>query len=178
MRVVAILLLLTSLASAQAQYPYGNPGYDQSYLQPPPATRETPYSDASELLQPQNEIRVRVGVPPLVWSPQLAAAAQDWADHLIQTGGFAHTPNDPYGENLYEIDGATASPAQVVGAWADEARYYDVRTDSCTSVCGHYTQIVWRATRGVGCGVASAAGREIWVCEYDPPGNMIGHRPY
>ncbi|HTW72142.1 MAG TPA: CAP domain-containing protein, partial [Acetobacteraceae bacterium] len=78
----------------------------------------------------------------------------------------------------YEITGGTASPDQVVGAWADEARDYDIRTNRCTSVCGHYTQIVWRATRWVGCGVAAAAGQEIWVCEYDPPGNVIGYRPY
>jgi len=178
MRSAAILLLLASLTSAQAQYPYGYPGYPRPYRQTQPAPAETPYSFATELLRGQNEVRAQVGVPPLAWSPQLASAAQDRADHLIQTGGFAHTPDDPYGENLYEIEGGTASPDQVVGAWADEARDYDIRTNSCTSVCGHYTQIVWRATRWVGCGVAADAGREVWVCEYDPPGNVIGYRPY
>jgi pathogenesis-related protein 1 len=178
MRAAAILLLLTTLTPALAQYPYGYPGYGQPYRQAPPPPTQTPYSYAADLLRAQNEVRMQVGVPPLVWSPRLAAAAQDWADGLIRTGRFAHTPDDPYGENLYEIDGGTASPDQVVGAWADEARDYDIRTNSCTSVCGHYTQIVWRATRGVGCAVAAAAEREVWVCEYDPPGNIIGYRPY
>lgn len=73
---------------------------------------------------------------------------------------------------------AAASPGQVVGAWAAEARDYDRRRDTCAGVCGHYTQIVWRATRNVGCGVASDPEREIWVCEYDPPGNYVGYRPY
>jgi len=45
-------------------------------------------------------------------------------------------------------------------------------------VCGHYTQIVWRDTKQVGCGVARDNRREIWVCNYDPPGNWVGHRPY
>jgi len=26
--------------------------------------------------------------------------------------------------------------------------------------------------------VARGAGREVWVCNYDPPGNWIGKRPY
>ena len=37
---------------------------------------------------------------------------------------------NPYGENLFEIAGATASPAEVVGSWASEARAYDHRSNS------------------------------------------------
>jgi len=66
----------------------------------------------------------------------------------------------------------------VVKLWADEARSFDVRTNSCTGVCGHYTQIVWRATRDVGCAEATDRYRQVWVCEYDPPGNVVGYRPY
>jgi hypothetical protein len=45
-------------------------------------------------------------------------------------------------------------------------------------VCGHYTQIVWRNTKSVGCAVARGKGVEVWVCNYDPPGNYAGQRPY
>jgi hypothetical protein len=38
--------------------------------------------------------------------------------------------------------------------------------------------LVWNNTREVGCAVASEPGREVWVCNYDPPGNWIGERPY
>jgi len=130
------------------------------------------------MLEAHNAVRARVGVPPLAWSAQLAAVAQDWADRLIATRTFAHRPDDRYGENLYAISGGAASPAQVVAAWAEEARGYDPRSNTCAGICGHYTQIVWRATHRVGCGVATDPEREVWVCDYDPPGNVVGFQPY
>ena len=93
-------------------------------------------------------------------------------------GCFAHRPNNQYGENAYTISGSTTSPAQVVGYWAGEARGYDVRSNTCSGVCGHYTQIVWGTTRAVGCAVATDRRREVWACNYDPPGNIVGYRPY
>ena len=125
-----------------------------------------------------NAIHARVGFPPLVWSDQLAQLAQNWANHLIATGSFGHRPNNQYGENLYSVSGGAAFPAQLVGYWAKEAREYDVRSNACSGVCGHYTQIVWAGTRSVGCAVATDRRQEVWVCNYDPPGNIVGYRPY
>ena len=82
------------------------------------------------------------------------------------------------GENLFEVVGPPADENQVVDAWAAERSAYDYRKNSCSARCGHYTQIVWRDTRQVGCGVAQKNRREIWVCNYDPPGNIMGERPY
>ena len=62
--------------------------------------------------------------------------------------------------------------------WAAEARNYDYGSNKCSRVCGYYTQIVWGDAREVGCAVARGGGREVWVCEYDPPGNWVGKRPY
>lgn len=153
----------------------------QPYAAPPPGDEQpeiTPAADARALLAPQNAVRATVGEPPLRWSEQLAGVAQQWADHLLATGQFAHRVGDRYGENLYEMTGGSATPQQVVAAWADEAQDYDLRTNACSGVCGHYTQIVWRTTRAVGCAVASGANRQVWVCEYDPPGNWVGYRPF
>jgi pathogenesis-related protein 1 len=133
---------------------------------------------ARQTLAAHNAVRMRVEVPPLAWSSELAQVAQEWADTLLRKGTFQHQARNPYGENLFEIDGATAAPAEVVNDWASEARDYRYRTNSCTAVCGHYTQIVWRGTKRVGCGVAQNQSRQVWVCEYDPPGNIIGERPY
>jgi hypothetical protein len=69
------------------------------------------------------------------------------------------------------------TPAEVVGLWAKEARGYDIRANTCSGVCGHYTQIVWAKTRAVGCAVAWNPQR-VWVCDYDPPGKVIGFPPY
>jgi pathogenesis-related protein 1 len=133
---------------------------------------------AREMLTAHNEIRMRVEVPPLRWSDRLAARAQDWAIHLLQERQFYHRPHPTFGENLFEISGARASPGEVVGDWASEVRDYSYRSNTCHGVCGHYTQLVWNNTREVGCAVASEPGREVWVCNYDPPGNWIGERPY
>jgi pathogenesis-related protein 1 len=176
---VSAFVLLISVTVAQAQYPFGHPGAGQLAAPfPSSAPAGPPASLARAMLEAHNAVRARVGVPPLAWSAQLATGAQNWASRLIATNEFAHQPDDRYGENLFGISGGAASPSQVVAAWADEARGYDIRTDTCAGVCGHYTQIVWRATHTVGCGVASDPEREIWVCEYDPPGNFVGSRPY
>jgi len=133
---------------------------------------------AREWLEAHNAVRRLVGVPELAWSSRLATTAQDWARTLIARRQFKHSPGAAYGENLYEISGAAASPASVVRAWASEARDYDHRSNSCRGGCGHYTQLVWARTKEVGCGVARERGREVWVCHYDPPGNIVGRRPY
>jgi pathogenesis-related protein 1 len=190
MRLLIPIAWMLVPAIALAQYPSGYP-YPYAYpSQPapyPPAYRawtapppnNAPGGSLSrEMLVAHNAVRAQVGDPPLSWSPRLAAAAQEWAEHLIATAGFYHRPGDRYGENLYTISGGAASPRQVVDAWAAEAQDYDVRSNTCAGVCGHYTQIVWRATRWLGCAVATDPEREVWVCEYDPPGNVVGYRPY
>ncbi len=135
-------------------------------------------SPGREMLAAHNAVRARLGIAPLTWSNRLAERSQDWANALLAQRQFVHRPNSNYGENLFEIRGATASPAQVVSAWAGESRTYDYKTNKCRGQCGHYTQIVWRDTKEVGCGVARGGGRQVWVCNYDPPGNWVGQRPY
>jgi hypothetical protein len=95
---------------------------------------------AQAMLDAHSAIRARVGVPPLVWSDQLSQVAQDWANHLIATGELNHRPNNRYGENIYAISGGHATPTEAVDLWAKEARGYDIRSNTCSGVCGHYTQ--------------------------------------
>ena len=133
---------------------------------------------AHEIVSAHNLIRERLGLKDLTWSDQLAQVAQDWADTLIQNGQFAHRQNPQFGENLFEITNTAAAPARVVNAWAAEVSNYNARENRCTLMCGHYTQLVWRDTRSVGCGMARDSRREVWVCNYDPAGNYVGERPY
>ena len=181
MRSPLLLFFVAASTSALAQYNYAP--HTLRYLPSggqfaSPIQGQPPPSMPQAMLEVHNAIRARVGVPPLVWSDQLDEVAQDWANHLITTGGLSHRPNNIYGENIYTISGGSATPHDVVDLWAKEARGYDIRSNSCSGVCGHYTQIVWGKTRAVGCAVADAPRREIWVCNYDPPGNVIGYRPY
>jgi len=180
MRPMFLLIVLLAINPARGQYPSGDwryvPGYPPAVGYTPRPESRLPFSQA--MLRAHNVVRSRVRVPPLVWSDNLASAAQDWANHLIATHRFGHRPDNRYGENLYMITGATASPPEVVGSWASEARAYDLRSNTCSEVCGHYTQIVGAGTQAVGCAVAANRQQEVWVCNYDPPGNVVGYRPY
>lgn len=179
MRIPVLIVTLALAAHARAQSPGGDPLYQSPYQPEPPTSQPTPASSlAQEMLDSHNAVRARVGVPPLTWSDTLAETAQDWADYLIATNTLFHSPDNQYGENLYAISGGTTSPNDVVAYWAREATGYDVRRDTCNGTCGHYTQLVWRKSREVGCAVATDNRREVWVCEYSPPGNVVGYRPY
>ena len=134
--------------------------------------------DSGEMLKAHNLYRARVGSPPLVWSGKLAASAQQWAALLIKREAYAPRRNGQFGENLFEITGGTADAHDVVAAWAGEAKNFNPKKNSCSARCGHYTQVIWRDTKSVGCGMARGKGREVWVCNYDPPGNVVGERPY
>lgn len=132
------------------------------------------------MLAAHNQWRARVSVPALRWSPQLATYAQQWAAKLLAEDKFEHRPNSPYGENLAFAGGQQLSPDRVVEMWGNEVSHYNYATNRCApgKVCGHYTQIVWRNTTEVGCGMARGNNKEIWVCNYNPPGNFIGQKPY
>jgi pathogenesis-related protein 1 len=123
---------------------------------------------------------------PLCWSNSVSAHAQAWADTC--TFGF-----DPSlgtlgeGQNFYAAAVGVGLPAQdAEPAWVSEAANYDYATNSCSAgSCGHYTQVVWRSTDFLGCGIKhcttnSPVGSNwtIVVCNYQPPGNVNGQRPY
>ena len=143
-----------------------------------PGAAPEPGFPSREMLSAHNDVRSEFRIRALEWSDKLARVAQDWADTLLARGRFFHRPKGLYGENLFEVVYGRASPKEVVESWASERSDYDYRSNLCHGVCGHFTQIVWRSTRLVGCAVARNATREIWVCNYDPPGNVIGQRPY
>jgi len=139
------------------------------------------------LLAAHNSARAGVGVAPLEWDAHLAASAQQWADRLAATRQFRHAPDsaaDPQGENLWEGTRGYFSVEDKVGAWVREKRYFRPGVFPANSTTGdvedvgHYTQVVWRETRAVGCAQAEAAGQEVLVCRYASPGNYIGERPF
>lgn len=134
-------------------------------------------------------VSTQTPLPDMMWSPAIAAVAQAYADTLAAGGcNLVHSHTPGYGENLAEFGGQAATAQQVVQLWASEGACYTygpiTQNDSCPCVpasggaCGHYTQLVWRGTTEVGCGVATCPSKEVWVCNYQPPGNYLGQNPY
>ena len=134
------------------------------------------------ILEQHNYWRAYVGIKEkLVWSDEMEDLAADWARNLKQKNcGFEHRPNNKAGENLFMGTSGFYGAKDVVDAWASEKEDYNYGRNKCKSgkVCGHYTQIVWRTTQKVGCAKIECGGNVIWVCNYDPPGNWVGEKPY
>lgn len=150
---------------------------------------------ASAMVESHNKWRAAVGVKEkLVYSSELAASSQVWANKLKQNNQckMQHSQADGYGENLYwasavnwsdgrkELQNVT--PKQVVDSWGSEKADYDYASNRCKAgkMCGHYTQLVWKDTRKVGCAVAVCENtqQQVWVCQYRPAGNWVGKKPY
>jgi pathogenesis-related protein 1 len=133
-----------------------------------------------QMVDAHNAWRKKSGVAPVAWSPKLAAFAQEWADQLAAENEFKHRTNHHYGENLAAAEGQKMSPRKVVQMWGEEVKDYNYSTNSCKpgEMCGHYTQVVWHQTKEVGCAKAKSHDKEVWVCNYNPPGNYRGEKPY
>ncbi|MDZ4713846.1 MAG: CAP domain-containing protein [Cytophagales bacterium] len=133
------------------------------------------------MLERHNHWRKAVGVPPMKWSVKLALQAQAWADSQAKRGDCAckHSTDTMYGENIYCSQGIASKAGDVADSWASEKKFYNHTAGKCKGgECGHYTQMVWRTTTEVGCGMARCGDKEIWVCNYNPPGNYINKKAY
>lgn len=152
---------------------------------PATITSTHPATDAEKcaILTVHNDARAAVGVPDLTWSDAAANLAYSYAQQHAAAGCGTLTHNSNrgnYGENIAWGSGSRTVTAAVT-QFVSEKQYYNYATNSCASgkMCGHYTQVVWKNTTGVGCGSAMCSdGGVITVCNYTPPGNYVGQKPY
>lgn len=148
------------------------------------APRPSATDFAARVLVMHNAIRAQVGVPPLRWSARLEDDAGRWARYLAATRRFHHDPDGDEGENLWMGTRGAFRLETMVGDWASERRVFrpgrfpeNSRTGNWEDV-GHYTQMVWRGTREVGCALARNARDDYLVCRYYAPGNIDEQRPF
>ncbi len=137
----------------------------------------------NDVLAEHNKYRKEVGVPSLKWSDSLATSAQKWANQLASRNTMQHS-SGKYGENLWAGTKGRYSQTQMVDSWGSEKKYFIANRafpNTCNGgwqKCGHYTQMIWKNTTEVGCGIARGARMDYFVCQYNPPGNFQGQKPY
>ena len=132
---------------------------------------------ARQLLVEHNRARDAAGVPRLSWSSKLAREGRMRHSTHAESGGA--------GENLWMGSAGSYGPDTMIGAFVDEKRIYrhgpfsaQVSTTGKWEDVGHYTQVVWRDTREVGCAVARGERDDFLVCRYWPAGNWMGQPAY
>ena len=154
----------------------GNTGTDK--LNPVDTTPAPngPSGALAGILEAHNRYRDRHCAPPMTWSKEVAAVAQAYADQLRDDDcSFEHSSNG-YGENLAMFGPVgTGSAEAVVQGWYEEVAEYDFGSGGFAMNTGHFTQVVWKGTTQLGCGVAYCGqSAELWVCNYAPAGNVQG----
>jgi len=139
-----------------------------------------------------NRIRRDVGQPPVGWSANLANSATGYAEVLAdvegcqlihdsvrnRTYGYA-SEGKPYGDIVSGENLAFGSPAssydeeKIMGLWEGEKQYFKP-VDKPNDRTGHYTQIVNKNVKDIGCGCAGCQGKsakgamgKVCVCRYD-----------
>ena len=155
--------------------------------------------EQTAILDLHNRARTALGAPDLVWSDSLAADAASYLEKMVtQNQGMIfssdppgapdgsmlrHDPDTKFGENLARASDAasrlsnvkTPSVESLIEGWLKEKPYLG----------GHYTQMVWKTTKEVGCAIATVRGMtegmhgmNVYLnCKYNPPGNVGQYSP-
>jgi hypothetical protein len=136
-----------------------------------PVNPVMPPAIAARALAAHNRERGKYGEAPLVWDEALARGALDWAQELARTGKFDHAPaarRKRAGENLFMGTAGAFSIDAMIGQFIAEREDFQpgtfpyVTRDGNWHNVAHYTQIVWRGTRRVGCAIARRGVMTCW----------------
>lgn len=110
----------------------------------------------------------------------MAALAQKCAEYYARQNDIDHTCPyvEGFGENLAQTgyyQDPVRSAKTSFDLWYNEKKDYDYEDPaSCDFFdIGHFTQVVWKETQQIGCGVAANTGTKnsFVACLYSPPGN-------
>ncbi|CAL9227880.1 unnamed protein product [Arabidopsis halleri] len=134
-----------------------------------------------DYLAVHNRARDDVGVPHIKWHAGAARYAWNYAQIRKRDCRLIHSNSrGRYGENLAWSSG-DMSGAAAVRLWVKEKSDYFHKSNTCRAgkQCGHYTQVVWKNSKWVGCAkVKCDNGGTFVTCNYSPPGNLRGRWPY
>ncbi|ORY51550.1 PR-1-like protein [Rhizoclosmatium globosum] len=130
-------------------------------------------TDQSNILAAHNNFRALHGIPPLSYDVSIGTKASFWAQTLASRNcALEHGDHDGLGQNLAMMSGTyhpTSSMEELFSLWSSE---------SLNEAYNHATQVLWYSTKSVGCALqwGNDGKCEVLVCNYYPPGNVIGTR--
>ena len=138
------------------------------------------------MLDGHNVARAAFGSAPLIWDEGLARNAGSYAEELARTDNFRHAIDQrgvgPQGETLWAGTRLDYNYTEMLDHWIREESDFrpgtvpDVSRTGRFADVAHYVQIVWPASRRLGCAMAGNDRVEYLVCRYGPRGNVIGTR--
>lgn len=147
----------------------------------------------STALNSHNSYRANHQSPAMTQDPALVTSAQAWSSQMASSGNFAHSSSSARngaGENLYVFYTTGNAPGDAVAskavqAWYDEIKDYNFSQPGFSAATGHFTQVVWKSSTRLGCGMAQGTkvlGGNTYkayyvTCHYGPAGNMQGQFP-
>lgn len=180
------LLLLSVILPASAQAETASQSCRRCYYYPDRPQLRDPELMRVTMMRGHNRERAQWHVPPLAWDEDLAADARSYARELARSGVLRHSARSSRpreeGENLWMGVRGAFTYEDMIDTFLDERRYYVARplpnissTGNWHDV-GHYSQIIWRTTTAMGCGLASSDNYDFLVCRYNPAGNVWGQR--
>ncbi|XP_008566645.1 PREDICTED: peptidase inhibitor 16 isoform X1 [Galeopterus variegatus] len=145
-----------------------------------------------EMVELHNLYRAQVSPPAsnmlqMRWDEELAAFAKAYAQQCV----WGHNKHrGRRGENLFanQDEAEAVDVPLAMEQWHREREHYNLSAGTCDpgQMCGHYTQVVWAKTERIGCGShfceklhgVEETNIQLLVCNYEPPGNVKGQRPY
>ena len=113
-----------------------------------------------------------------MWSPEIAKAAQHWAEKLARDRTLKHSTRERGvdGENLAMFTGNVDNAAkEAIDMWYDEVKNYNFSRPGYQPRSGHFTQLVWKESKEFGVGHAQTSDGQlnIVVARYRPAGNVL-----
>ncbi|WVQ93349.1 hypothetical protein IAU59_000417 [Kwoniella sp. CBS 9459] len=133
-------------------------------------------------VEAHNKVRERYGAPNVQFRADLAQLAETKAK-------LCNKEHTKAAENLQWGSGF-GTPEGAVQGWASESSMYNWNTPGYQDAWGHFTQVVWKDTRYIGCYIADCSmypGAVVdakynssfqAACEYDPAGNFVGEESF
>ena len=136
------------------------------------------------LLQEHNKYRKKHGVPNLELDNDLIKGATAYAESLAKNADPNYlVPSNNYymgdeklGENLFQCSKKTCQMenfTQPLDIWYNEIEFYNFNKNEGDKSTANFTQMVWKSTKKLGCGVGQKTETSYKVvCHYLPKGNI------